>query len=324
DRYTEYSKLLLKYYLSQGIASGHHVLFASAEEDPINFIKGLPWIADNESDSLDGVADDGKLLEEKMTIAWRYKNMKKFESGIKSSNSNIVTSSVLHHKQIPVGSGLGNNQKLESAFNHVFDLTKLIPQSTIESAQMTLVDVNTWNDNEDPYNRLLSKIHQVIDEKHFRSSVSPPAGVERNAMRIGIHSIASPSWRSKSPHDLFRFFHALRGLLRISCSSAVITIPAHLYDSSLFIRRIEHMSDSVIELESFAGSPSAANSVYSATYHGLFHVYKLPTINSLLSSSAKLSILSGGGGNNLGFKLRRKKFSIETFHLPPEGGVGER
>ena len=26
----------------------------------------------------------------------------------------------------------------------------------------------------------------------------------------------------------------------------------------------------------------------------------------------------------MGFKLRRKKFTIETFHLPPEGGVNER
>ena len=65
-------------------------------------------------------------------------------------------------------------------------------------------------------------------------------------------------------------------------------------------------------------------SIYSATYHGLFHVHKLPTLNSLIPSSTKLSVLSGGGGNNLGFKLRRKKFTIETFHLPPEGGINER
>lgn len=50
----------------------------------------------------------------------------------------------------------------------------------------------------------------------------------------------------------------------------------------------------------------------------------MPTINSLVPSSTKLSVLSGGGGNNLGFKLRRKKFTIETFHLPPEGGINER
>ena len=109
------------------------------------------------------------------------------------------------------------------------------------------------------------------------------------------------------------------------------------------------MCDAVVEVESFAGiyqhysfmfknaivdcyrffpsltgSPATTNAIYSATYHGLFHVHKLPTLNSLVPSSTKLSILSGGGGNNLGFKLRRKKFTIETFHLPPEGGINER
>ncbi|CAG8495301.1 3576_t:CDS:2 [Acaulospora colombiana] len=333
DRYTEYSKLLLKYFLSQGIASGHHILFASAEERPSNFIKGLPWIASSGSDGSEDAGDGGsganrlaEMLEDKMTIAWRYKKMKRFESSVEDG-------------------GLVMHQGVERPFCQVFDLTKLIPQSSIESAPMTLVDASMWDDEiEDPYHKLLSIIRQVIDEKYFRASVSPPAGVERNIMRIGIHSIASSSWKSRTPHDLFRFFHALRGLLRYSYSAAVITIPAYIYDSPSFIRRVEHVSDAVIGLESFAGSfshaaiyaltpshvrtlkgsPETVNSVYSATYHGLFHVYKLPAINSLIAPSAKLSVLSGGGGNNLGFKLRRKKFSIETFHLPPEGGVNER
>ncbi|CAG8802435.1 14713_t:CDS:2, partial [Dentiscutata erythropus] len=72
-------------------------------------------------------------------------------------------------------------------------------------------------------------------------------------------------------------------------------------------------------------SSATVNSAYSAEYHGLFHVHKLPSINSLIPPSIKLSILAGNGTeNNLGFKLRRKKFSIETFHLPPEGGINER
>jgi elongator complex protein 4 len=44
----------------------------------------------------------------------------------------------------------------------------------------------------------------------------------------------------------------------------------------------------------------------------------------LLPPSTKLSVLSAGGSNDLAFKLRRKRFAIETFHLPPEGGVVTR
>ncbi|CAG8581114.1 19460_t:CDS:2 [Cetraspora pellucida] len=303
--YTGYSKLLLKYFLAQGIASGHHVLFSSAEENSSDFIKGLPWITSDDTNDL----DDGTKIDDKMKIAWRYKEMKKFESGIKT----IPT--IFKDKQIPITGS--QPQRQEQPFCHTFDLTKQIPQSSIDSASITLVDAIKWADelhDESIYDKLLSEIRHVIEQNHFSSLAAPLTGVEKNALRIGIHSIVSPSWRSNSPHVFIIMFDL-----------SVITIPAHLYSSNSepcsFIRRIEHISDAVVELESFAGSSATVNNIYSASYHGLFHVHKLPTINSLISPSIKLSILSGGGGNNLGFRLRRKKFSIETFHLPPEGGL---
>lgn len=147
--------------------------------------------------------------------------------------------------------------------------------------------------------------------------------------------------------------HALRGLLRFSFGAAVITIPAHLYGTidqrhatdgsttSPYIHRLEQLCDASVRIESFAGAQTNASSAASA-YHGLFHVHKVPVLNALIPSSTKLSVLldgaakgsggpgqSGNGGsskgvNNLGFKVRRKRFAIETFHLPPEGGVGQR
>ncbi|CAG8518503.1 4342_t:CDS:2, partial [Scutellospora calospora] len=239
DKHTGYSKLLLKYFLSQGIASGHHVLFSSAEEDPANFIKGLPWITNDDTNDL----DDGTEIDDKMKIAWRYKEMKKFESGIKSNNRQNVMPPIFKNKQISIT----KPQRQEQPFCHTFDLTKSIPQSSIDSASLTLIDATKWADelhDENMYNKLLSEIRLVIDQNNFSSLTAPSTGVESNALRIGIHSIASPSWHSNSPHDLYRFFHALRGILRSSSSLSVITIPAHLYTSnsmsSSFIRRIEH------------------------------------------------------------------------------------
>ncbi|CAG8815805.1 3278_t:CDS:2, partial [Dentiscutata erythropus] len=143
---------------------------------------GLSWIAnDDELDKLNdgGVGyDDNERSnegEEKMTIAWRYKKLKKFESGI---NSNV---------------------KKEKPFCQSFDLTKSIPQSAIDSASMTLIDSCTWdNEYKNPFNKLLSMIRKVVD-KNFRSVVSTQGIEQRNILRIGIHSIASPSWQSNSP-----------------------------------------------------------------------------------------------------------------------------
>ncbi|GBC09463.1 hypothetical protein RclHR1_08890008 [Rhizophagus clarus] len=286
---------------------------------------GLPWLANEIDDDNDDDENITPESEDKMIIAWRYKGLKKFESSVKNKSN-------IQNKSLNDPIGIKSQQNNEKPFCSIFDLTKSIPQNIIlENKLMTLINLNEKIDekiigNNDHYNTLLNNIRKVIEENHFSSLSS---NVERNVLRIGIHSIASPSWLSKSSHDLFVFLHALRGLMRFSFGAAVITIPAYLYSSSSsetssFIRRIEHMCDAVVEVESFAGSPATTNAIYSATYHGLFHVHKLPTLNSLVPPSTKLSVLSGGGGNNLGFKLRRKKFTIETFHLPPEGGINER
>ncbi|CAG8770922.1 7034_t:CDS:2, partial [Funneliformis caledonium] len=196
-----------------------------------------------------GVDDDDNTteLEEKMTIAWRYKGLKKFESSVKSKP-------LLLNKQI--SSNETNPHQIEKPFCSTFDLTKSIPQNIMDNALMTLINVNELSENS--YHTLLDRIRNVIEENHLNSLLVPPSNVERNnAIRIGIHSIASPSWQSRSSHDIFAFLHALRGLLRFSFGAAVITIPAYLYTSSSsepcsFIRRIEHMCDAVVEVESFA------------------------------------------------------------------------
>ena len=102
----------------------------------------------------------------------------------------------------------------------------------------------------------------------------------------------------------------------------MITVPAYLYhdfhDVQVHptIRRLEHLADAVIEIESFAGSPKPVNPQYTSDYHGLVHPHKLFKMNSLVHSSRLNNIQL----HSLGFKVRRKRFSIETFHLPPELG----
>lgn len=69
--------------------------------------------------------------------------------------------------------------------------------------------------------------------------------------------------------------------------------------------------------------------------HGLLSIPTFPTTHHLLPPTLKNSSLlgissnneGGGGGageNNLGFRLKRKRFVIETVHLGIEGGTGER
>ncbi|KAG9305838.1 hypothetical protein G9A89_006249 [Geosiphon pyriformis] len=288
---------------------------------------------DGEEDDDCSNDDEEEGNSEKMKIAWRYKGMKKLGSHVGVGLTLNKASTLPSISPLLTESPKQN----QLSFCNTFDLTKRIPDAVLDSASLWPVDVSKLslydnldriNENEgrNVYDHILSEIRNAISENSQM--------VSQNVLRVAIHSIASPMWPNASVEELFKFFHALRGILRSSNGTAVVTIPAYLYashnsglsdlHSSPLIRRVSHMCDALVGVESFAGSPKTCNTLYSAHYNGLFHVYKLPTLNSLLAPATKLSILSNGGGNQLGFKLRRKKFSIETFHLPPEGGVGER
>ncbi|KAI8967383.1 Elongator complex protein 4 [Mycotypha africana] len=337
DRATTYAQLLLKYFLAQGISSGHHIAVSSLDEDPEEILKTLMWLStsgaqEEEEDFFD--KQRSHKDSERMKIAWRYSHLKRFETEVRAqppSPSPVHNSSSNNKKMSSQEDGDKKKaeEQLERPYCSQFDLTKRIPEDVLDEAKPSIL---RWDDNDndddkmdDDYQALIQSIKKVVLEKHFSSAVSVPAGTVRNALRIGIHSLASPCWKSKSPYDLFKFCHALRGLLRFSFGTAMITVPAYLYDEAPNVmKRIEHMVDAVIEIESFAADPVHSDAIYVQNYHGFFHVHKVPVLNSLLPPGTKLSVLSGGGSNDLGFKLRRKRFTIETFHLPPDGGVVTR
>ncbi|KAJ3024822.1 Elongator subunit elp4, partial [Rhizophlyctis rosea] len=211
---------------------------------------------------------------------------------------------------------------------NIFDLTKTIAPSILNSAasRLALLDLSTWASQsiDDYYAKLYEQIAGLIDQGGFKSSAPSPSSSPRPLLRIAVHSIASPFWGDgsspASSHSIIKFFHRLKLLLRNTFASCVITIPAHLYGdfhnlhSVPFIRRIEHACDAVLEVESFSGSPKPVNPLYTSDYSGLFHPRRLPRLNTI-NHSSRLSDIQLG---SLGFKVRRKRFSIETFHLPPE------
>jgi elongator complex protein 4 len=98
-------------------------------------------------------------------------------------------------------------------------------------------------------------------------------------------------------------------------------------NSNPFIRAVEILSDAVVEVESFAGTPRKLNPAYTIStplapaYHGLIHPIKaygrrmrVPSVFKTLEASQMRS---------LAFRCRRKRVTIETFHLPPEDGEEE-
>ncbi|KAJ1730910.1 Elongator subunit elp4 [Coemansia sp. Benny D160-2] len=336
DRRTGYSNTLLSYYSSQAIAAGHKLCVVNADRDMdlATQIPGWASVSRGQSATVLPQSRSKNALagNEAMKIAWRYKNLPKVDTDEANGDRDTLA---------------GGSRTEETPFCERFDLSMRVPQDVIESADVEIIDSGSLAEmmasgtthSSDMYKCVLDRVSALIADGY--SSLKPlPPGVERNILRIELCSLGSGFWRGDSDTSILQFLHALRGLLRYSYAACVVSFPAHLYEESgvrlPIVRRVEHLCDAVIELESFEGAYASPADIVvrqakgdnntKQEYHGFVHIRKLPRLNSLTASTGRLSLLNTGGGsaNNLAFRLRRKKFSIETYHLPIEGGVSER
>lgn len=93
DRATAYAQLLLKYFIAQGIASGHHCALASRDDDPSAMLRNLMWLATSDSDDADDEAAARSSAEsDRLKIAWRYAHLKTFETTVKPGKHCFATS----------------------------------------------------------------------------------------------------------------------------------------------------------------------------------------------------------------------------------------
>ncbi|XP_025308144.1 elongator complex protein 4 isoform X2 [Canis lupus familiaris] len=300
DKYNIYSSLLFKYFLAEGVINGHTLLVASAKEDPADILQELPapLLDDNCKKDFDEDVGNHKTPESniKMKIAWRYQLLPKMEPG-------------------PVSS---------SRFGHYYDLSKRMPQELIETSKwhgFFFPEKLSPTLNIEPcslthgYIKLLQFIQNVIYEEGFDGS--NPQKKQKNILRIGIQNLGSPLWgddiccteNCDNSHSLTKFLYVLRGLLRTSLSACIITMPTHLIQNKAIIARVTNLSDTVVGLESFIGSERETNPLYK-DYHGLIHIRQIPRLNNLIYDVSDVK--------DLAFKLKRKLFTIERLHLPPD------
>ncbi|KAL6256925.1 hypothetical protein P5V15_011860 [Pogonomyrmex californicus] len=287
DKYGFNAKVVLKYFIAEGVVVSQPILIASQDTESSRFASNLPeFIGDSDYYAETTPHNTDEIP---MKIAWRYQNMKTVNP-------------------IPQG----------QTFGHYYDLTKRMQPELLERA-----DIKQWQYNEEmtvdknnkfenaAYADLLYTIEKTLREGHYFISETPD---EKKILRIAIHSVGSRLWladtETGSNRDLLKFLYCFRSLLRNSFAVGVITVPVINFENAgTIIERIEHLSDIAIRLESFAGSPKEINPLFKE-YHGLLHIKKLCALNGLSHGGVQY--------RDLAFKLRRKKFLIEVLHLPPE------
>ncbi|XP_068673027.1 elongator complex protein 4-like isoform X2 [Montipora foliosa] len=314
DTFGSYARQLSKYFLAEGIVSGHAIFLASSEPDPSSILKDLPKDIDDKEIKTSGAhvqETEQKVssTDSSMRIAWRYQTQPKFESTLSYAK-----------------------------FGHYFDLTKVMDEERVYSVpvrtfsvtneaadllecpvkrqEVSLQEYHEYRSNYEPatvYETLISRITSTVKDGGFSTSEK---GLEnRTILRIVLHGLGSPLWGEENSTPsainttLTRFLFQLRALMRSAFAVCLITAPTHLFQESALIRRMQRLCDTVVKLESFVGSDNETNPVYQ-DYHGLFHIIRLPRLNSLVGHSPE--------SFDLAFKLRRKKMTIEKLHLPPD------
>ncbi|XP_030416109.1 elongator complex protein 4 isoform X4 [Gopherus evgoodei] len=294
DKYSIYSNLLFKYFLAEGIVCGHNLFVASAKEDPADILKELPAplfddAHKNQVNEKETAIKSKQESQESMKIAWRYQNLPRIEV------SPAASARIGHYYDV---SKMVSPELLQSTKWHRFFLPEemsLHPE--IKTCNMTC-----------GYTRLLQSIQRIIYREGFDGSY--PQKKQKNILRIGIQSLGSVLWGddiccTDNPEDIYsltKFLYVLRGLLRMSLSACIITVPAHLIQNKAIMERVTNLSDTVVGLESFIGSERETNPLYK-DYQGLIHVHKIPRLNSLICDVS--------GTKDLAFRLKRKLFTIE-------------
>lgn len=186
-----------------------------------------------------------------------------------------------------------NSEQVGQKIGHHFNILEQMSEEDLKGA-----DISTWSKGS------FSQLVETLAKK--AKSVN-----EDSILRICLTSLGSPLWYSESfSKDILRFLTTFKAILRTYNTIGFMTIPMNLlekYDEQL-VPRIRNMADYSIQLDSFSGTDRETIPAFKE-YNGILNIRKLSALNTLAAFNPETT--------DLAFKLRRKKFVIEKFHLPP-------
>lgn len=228
--------------------------------------------------SEDGPTDDTPVEEPKLTIAWRYRHLRPVDDCIPSASKTAAVTT----------------PSLRS-----FDLSRRLPAEELARRQGTsnVASILSMSVFEDDYGeRFLAACGEAIQNAKKRGSVA----------RIVIRSLASPTMS-----DAVRLLHRVKRLVcsHLDSSLLVYSLPAHGLAGPM-VADLESLGDAGLALQSFVGT-AHANNRSLAEYNGFFRLARPLRIPGTLALALPETI-------DLAFKIRRRQFVVETFHLPPD------
>ncbi|XP_040573262.1 elongator complex protein 4 [Lepeophtheirus salmonis] len=237
----QYSSLLLKYFISQGIHDDHQVFLA----DPCDAEKTFRTIPSFTDSLPENQVKNEPTESQDLLIAWRYKN--------------------LPSKDPPKSSG-----------PITFDVKTSIPKETLEGRTFSFIPPSQGSDS--VYISLLKEIYNVLNDPSSPYKFTSSKEDERpiSVLRIVINDFGSLLYGSKDSEDLKRFIISLKSLCRNYLCVVGMQIKGR--DETLFESIKDHI-DSVIDVRAFE-EDSAYKKLFKK-YHGLMQLERSDNLHRL-------------------------------------------
>jgi elongator complex protein 4 len=199
DLHSSYGDLVLKYFVAQGLRCRHHVYVVA--DDAEQFVKDIMWAPRSDELSASTPDEDVEKLDRfdspKIKIAWRYEQMKQFQTTIpSSSNVSFIAVTVLVIKITSISLvffplRFSNIRKLNGEFCQDLDLTSRIPVSIVNDAlqtqQLCFIPTERTSQERTCTSQVLGHISDILESKRLGQSSPTP-------VRICIPSLGSPHW----------------------------------------------------------------------------------------------------------------------------------
>ncbi|TRY80051.1 hypothetical protein TCAL_09794 [Tigriopus californicus] len=251
---TNYTRLLLKYFLAEGVVQRHALFYGGSEgPGPSHPFSLLPQkVNANPPKSAQGQ----NSADDQLQIAWRYQNQ-----GPKSSQIEPVE--VKHH----------------------FNLNKLMDPTDLEQVPRHSWDGDYMNIGDNYFHNLLDQIRTILQTETFSTH---PSSHPKNLLRIGISDLDSPWWASddEDRSGLTAFLMALRSLMRQYLGVCVLTAQINLDMDDRAWQNVYECVDGVIKLSPF--SEVTRQDPMFKDHHGFLEILKIPGFNVLRPSQANL------------------------------------
>lgn len=318
DGWTRHGDLLLKYFVSEGLAVQHSVGIilpqGQAEKASVgDFIlknlskKDMKDLQEDESEKKNTEMDESKLR-----IAWQYEKYRNPRGMHAQSLAAQGPRPALGAPRIQVTS-----IRTKSRWSHDFDVSKPPPATYVEDVLTRLHDTSdvrvlAVNPSEGIVSQTVERVKEFADSISRESFATSPGSIGRIILpRIGSLEWDAGTTTERGDERLVNLLTQLRSLAQQRTNISIMaTIHMDHLDES-YAARIRHVADAFFDLESVDDTSQVVNlSKDSKTVAGHLEIQKLPAFGCIKAPLPQITSYI--------IRNKRRRLMIEAVEVDPD------